>query len=116
MSKFYGQHTCALNISEYFPDTYNNITHTTIATMLAKEDNLSETHSIQISSCHRFSSICFTNREILLKFCDTELLLIPNTYVHLESDYHTRIVIPIENIPKELSDKEVKIFLSKMQQ
>ena len=46
MWKFYGQRACTLNIKEYIPDTYNNITYTTTATMLTKEDYLSKTYTI----------------------------------------------------------------------
>ena len=46
MWKFYGQRACTLNIKEHLPDTYNNITYTTTATMLTKEDYLSKTYTI----------------------------------------------------------------------
>ena len=35
MAKFHGQRTYVLNTKEHLPGNYNNITHTTIATMLA---------------------------------------------------------------------------------
>ena len=93
-------------------DDYYNITHTTIAAMLEKENYLEEIIAIQISTCHRFASICFTNREILETFYQNEHLLLPNIYVKFETDYQTRIRISIENIPIELSNREVKKFLS----
>ena len=92
-------------------DDYYNIAHNTIAAMLEQEDYLQEITTIQISTCHRFASICFTNREIR-NFCQNEHLLLPNIYVKFEPDYQTRIRISIENIPIELSDREVKKFLS----
>ena len=112
MAKFYSQRTCTLNIKKYLPDNYNIIAHTTITTILAKEEYFTETHTIQISSCHRFASICFTNREILLKFYNTEHQLLTNTYVHFEADYHDKIQISMENVPIELPNREVKTFLS----
>ena len=112
MDTFHGQRTCTLNMREYIPDHYCNIIHTTIAAMLEKENYLEEITTIQISTRHRFASICFTNREILETFCQKEHLLLPNIYVKFEPDYQTRITISIENIPIELSDREVKKFLS----
>ena len=80
MYRFFGQRTCTLDMNEYLPGTYNEITHTTIATMLAEEDYLTKTRTIQISTCHRFASICFTERQILDKFCQTELEYLLKTY------------------------------------
>ena len=97
---------------EYIPDHYCNIIHTTIAAMLEKENYLEEITTIQIWTRHRFASICFTNREILETLCQKEHLLLPNIYVKFEPCYQTRITISIENIPIELSDREVKKFLS----
>ena len=57
MTKFHGQRTCTLNIREYLPDTYNNMTHTSIATMLAQEEYLAETHTIKIYSWDFFQSV-----------------------------------------------------------
>ena len=50
MAKFYGKRTCTL---EFLPDSYHNITHTTIATMRDEEDILQEIDTLQISTCHR---------------------------------------------------------------
>ena len=86
-------------MKEYFLDTYNEITHTTIATVLAEEDYLTETNMIQISFCHRSASMSFREQNTLDKLCEPEHLLPPNTCVKFEPDYHTRIRISIENIP-----------------
>ena len=40
MSRFYGQQIYALDNKEYFPDKYNEITHSLVATILAEEDYL----------------------------------------------------------------------------
>ena len=64
MNTFHGQRTCTLNMREHILDDYYNITHNTIVAMLQQEDYLQEITTIQISTCHRFASICFTNREI----------------------------------------------------
>ena len=72
MAMFYGQRTCTLNMKEHLPNDYNNITQDTIAAMLHNKELLSETDTIQISSCHRHASICFTNRGISGKFCESE--------------------------------------------
>ena len=44
--------------------------------MLAEENYPPETHTIQISTCRRYASICFSTREILNEFCS------PNTYYY----------------------------------
>ena len=54
----------------------------------------------------------FTERLIIEKFCEGEHLLPPDTYVALETNYHWRIRISFENLLIELSDKDVKTFLS----
>ena len=59
MAKFFGERTCTLNMTEYFPDTYNEIIHSTTASMLQEEDYLQETHTIQISTCHKYASMFF---------------------------------------------------------
>ena len=112
MTKFYGQRTCTINIKKCLPDNYYNITYETIAEFLHKEEWLAETDTIQISSCHRYASVCFTTRETLEHFCKWSYELLPDQYITPEPDYHNRIRISIENIPIELPDKEVKTFLS----
>ena len=112
ITKFYGQLTCTLNMKEHLPDDYNNITHNTIAAMLFNEELLSEIDTIQIWSCHRYTSICFTRREILEPFCKSEHQLLPDKQVHVEPDYYNRQRISIRNIPIELPHREVKTFLS----
>ena len=94
------------------PYTYQQINHSIVAEMLENENYLHNIHTIQISTCNRFLSICFNTRETLLKFVGTNHLLadIPTT---LEPDNYGKIQISIEDIPIELSDKEVKEFLSR---
>ena len=90
-----------------------NITYTAIAEMLANEGFINETHTIPISACHRYTSICFETRETLLKFTNTEHLILPNNLITFQPDHNNKIRISIENLPIELPDKEVKTFLSK---
>ena len=86
--------------------------HSDIAEMLAKDGYINETHTIQISTCHRNASICFDTREVLLKFTNTEHLLL-NEQITFQPDHDDKIRVSIENLPIELPDKEVKTFLSK---
>ena len=109
---FCGQRTCTLNMKEHLPNDYNNITQDTIAAMLHNKELLSETDTIQISSCHRYASICFTNRDISGKFCESEHQILPDKYIYFEPDYYKRHRISIENIPIKLPDRELKTFLS----
>ena len=110
MAKFFGERTCTLHMTEYFPDTYNEITHSTLASMLQEEDYLQETYTIQISTGHKYASICFTQKDIPEKLCETEHQLI-DTYVKFKPDYHTRIRMSIEQVPIKLPGKEVKTLL-----
>lgn len=107
MSRFYSQQIYALDNKEYFPDKYNEITHSLVATILSKKRIRP-----QISTSPRFASACFTEQEILEKFCKTEYLLTFNTHLKVELNYKTRIRIYIENIPIELPDIEVKTLLA----
>ena len=93
-------------MKEYCLDTYNEITHTATATMLAKEDYLTETNMIQISFCHRSASMSFREQNTLERLCEPEHLLPPNTYGKFEPYYHTRIRISTENRQIELPDKD----------
>ena len=79
--------------------------------MLENENDLHLIHTIQISTCNRFLSICFDTRAMLLQFVDTDHLL-ADTPITFEPDYYDKFQISIENIPIELPDKEVKEFLS----
>ena len=78
--------------------------------MLQEKDCPQVTHTIQISTRHKYASICFSERYILEAFSKTKHLL-TDTYVKFEPDYNTRIRISIENLPIELPDKEVKTLL-----
>ena len=102
-------------MTEYFPDTYNEITHSITASIRQEEDHLQETHTIQISTSHKYASICFTVQSILQKFCKTEHLLNAN-YVRSEPDYHKRIMKSIETIPVEILINRLKPFCQNIQQ
>ena len=56
--------------------------------------------------------IKFKTRELLLKFCKQEHILLRDTPVQFSPDYHERIRISIENLPTELPDEDVLYFLS----
>ena len=104
--------TFTANLQEQLEDKYNDVTHVNIAEMLAKEGFLNDTHTIQISTCHRYASECFDTRDILLKFTSTEHSLLDHPII-FAPDYNDKTRISIENLPIELPDKEVKTFLSK---
>ena len=80
--------------------------------MLDEEDILHEIDTIQISTCHRYASICLKTRELLLEFCNNEHLLLTDVPVLFSPDYHERIRISMENLSVELPDTEVKNVLS----
>ena len=86
MAKFSGERTCTPNMTEYPPDTYNEITHSTLASMLQEENYFQRTHTIQIPKWHKYASIGFTQRDILEQLCETEHLL-ADTYIKFEPDY-----------------------------
>ena len=104
MSKFHRLKTCTNNLEKYLPDTYRQIDHNTVAEMLQNEDYQHAIHTIQISTCNRFLSICFDTRKILLQFVKTEYLL-ADTPITFEPDYFDKIRISIENVPIKLPDK-----------
>ena len=111
MDKFYGQRTCTLDATTCTQD-YHQINHTTVAEMLYEENLLHEIDTIQISTCHRYISICFKTRELLLDFCEQEHTLLTDTIAIFTPDYYDRIRISIENLPIELPDEDVKKLLS----
>ena len=111
MNKFYCKKTCTTNLKEFFPEEYIHITRHTIVNMLITEGYMNEVHVIQISTCHRFTSICFDTRENLLTFTNTEHSLL-DIHITFYPNYYERRRISIENLPIELQDKEVKTFLS----
>ena len=80
--------------------------------MLVNEDYINNVHTIQISTCKRFASICFDTRETLLTLTNTEHFILPDTPISFQPDFHDKIRISIENLPIELPDKKVKTFLS----
>ena len=105
--------TCTTNLKEHVPDSYPDITHTTIADMLANDGFINKVHTMQIPTCHQFASICIETRETLLKFTNNEYSILPNHPITFQPDDNDKIRIWIENLPIELPDKEVKTFLSK---
>ena len=94
-----------------FPRRFNVEYTCCICSMLAEEDYLAETHTIQISTCHRFASICFTERQMLKEFCEAEHLQPPDIYVKFEPDYHTKIRISIGNIPKKQKHPPIRLHI-----
>ena len=111
MDKFHGQRTCTLDATTCTQDYYQ-INHTTAAEMLYEENLLHETDTIQISTCHRYISICFKTRELLLDFCEHEHTILTDTVAKFTPDYCDRTRISVENLPIELPDEDVKKFLS----
>ena len=99
---FHVQRTCTVNVSKYLPEDYHTITRTIVAQMFFEENYLHDIGNIQISTCHRFISICFNFRQTLLT--DLQIKFTPD---HFEINR-----ISIENILIELPDKQVKTFLS----
>ena len=112
MTKFYGMKTCTTKLKEYLPDQYHSITHETIAEMVDNEGYINEINTIQISTRHRFASLCFDTTETLITFTNTEHLILPNISITFQPDYYEKKRISIENLPTGLPDKEVKTFLS----
>ena len=111
MKKFYGQRTCTLDATTCTQDYYQ-INHNTVAEMLYEENLLQEIDTIQISTCHRYISICFKTREQLLEFCENEHIILTDTLATFIPDDYDRIRISIENLPIELPDEDVIKFLS----
>ena len=107
MDKFYGQRTCTLDATTCTSDYYQ-INHTTVAEMLYEENLLHEIDTIQISTCHRYISLCFKTRELLLDFCEHEHTLLTDTIAKFTPDYYDRTRISVENLPIELPDEDVK--------
>ena len=66
---------------------------------------------IQISTCHRYVSICFKDRDTMETFCQDEHYIWNNIQLFIP-DYREKIRISIENIPIELQDKKIRTFLS----
>ena len=89
-----------------------NITQDTIAEMPANEGYINNIHTMQISTCHRFESICLDTRETQLTFTNTEHLIRPNIFITFQPDYYEKKRFSIKNLPTELPDKEVQTFLS----
>ena len=89
-----------------------NITQDTIAEMPANEGYINNIHTMQISTCHRFESMCLDTRETQLTFTNTEHLIRPNIFITFQPDYYEKKRFSIKNLPTELPDKEVQTFLS----
>ena len=84
--------------------------HSTVAEMLQEEGLLDEIDTIQISTCHRYISICFKSRQLLLEFCEKEHIL-QDLSIQFIPDYYERTRISIENLPIEIPDEKVCKFL-----
>ena len=109
---FHVQRTCTVNVSKYLPEDYHTKTRTIVAQMLFEENYLHDIDTIQISTCHRFISICFNSRQILLTSCEDEHQILPDLHIKFTADHSEIIRISVENIHIELPDTEVKTFLS----
>ena len=116
MHVFHGERTCTVNISTYLPKNYRDITYNTVAQMLAEELFIEEIRTIQITTCHRYISICFNTRDSPIIFCESQHEILPDTFIKFEPDYQEKTRISIENIPIELPDKGVKTFLAQSAQ
>ena len=103
MDKFYGYHTCTANITNTDKETL--ITHELIAEYLHSLELLIHITCIQISTCHRYLSICFKERDTMDTFCKEEHY-IKNNFIIFTPGYQEKIRISIENIPIELQDKK----------
>ena len=85
--------TCTTNLKEHVPDSYPDITHTTIADMLANDGFINKVHTMQIPTCHQFASICIETRETLLKFTNNEYSILPNHLITFQPDDNDKIRI-----------------------
>ena len=109
---FPGQGTCTVNISKYLPEDYHAMTRTAVAQMLSEENYLHDIDTIQISTCHRFISICFNSRQTKVTYCEEEHQILPDIPIKFRPDHSKIIRISIINTPIELPDKDAKTFLS----
>ena len=109
MDKFYGYHTCTANITN--TDKETPIAHELIAEYLHSLELQIHITCIQISTSHRYISICLKDRDTMGTFCKEEHY-IKNDSVVFTPDYQKKIRISIENIPIELQDKKIRTFLS----
>ena len=107
-SRFYGRLTATANLIDANYELENQITSKYLAEILDEQQLLQHITAIQISTCGRYGSVCFTNRELLEAACGK--LLRHN--ISFEPDYYNRTRISIENIPIELNDLLVKELLS----
>ena len=70
MEKFYGYNTCTADTNN--TDNETPITHEDIAEYLRSIELLIHITCIQISTCRRYISICFKDRDIMENFCEGE--------------------------------------------
>ena len=98
MDRFYGYNTCTANIT-YIALNEKYITHTTIA------EYLHSINLIQISTCYRYLSICFQNRNLMAEFCQNEHNIIEYTITFYQ-DYQKKVRTSIENLPIELPNEK----------
>ena len=109
MDRFYGCNTCTANTTN--TDNEIQITHEVIAEYLHSLELLIHITCIQISTCHRYVSIRFKDRDIMENFCEEEHF-ITNEPITFTPDYQKKIRISMENIPIELQDTKIRTFLS----
>ena len=113
MDKFYGQRTCTLDATTCTLDYYQ-INHATVAEMLYEENLLHEIDTIQISTCHRYISVCFKTRELLLDFCEHEHTILTDTLAKFTPDHYDRTRISVENLyfPMRTSKNSYQLMYS----
>ena len=87
------------------------ITQETIVEYLHSQELLIHIRCIQISTCHKYVSICFKDRDIMENFCEEEHVIF-NDLITFTPEYQKKIRISIENIPIELQDIKIRTFLS----
>ena len=107
-SRFYGKLTATASLIDANYEIETQITRKYLAEILDEQQLLTHITAIQISTCGRYGSVCFTDREILETACGKIL----RHNISLEPDYYNRTRISIENIPMELNDLLVKELLS----
>ena len=93
MDRFYGYNTCTANIT-YIAQNEKYTTHTTIAEYLHSINVLENITCIQISTCYRYLSICFQNRNLMAEFCQNEHDIIEYTITFYQ-DYQKRLELAL---------------------
>ena len=91
--RFYGFNTCTATINPSYP----TITHEIVAEYLHELELLTHITCIQISTCRKYTSICFKDRHTIETFCKPEHYIFTEP-ITVTPDYQKKIRISIENI------------------